>query len=877
MRKLALALGLSSLLALCFTQPSCTGNNTSSSTDSVTGQVSENKESSTKHSTYGLSFDLPSFYEYPDYTIDISNYTYEELVILRSVPYARNGHWFKEGEINEKFNAIRQYKIDLKTVVKAYAQDSLCHRKSKYWKAWENNYPQTYGMIKLNAEETAFVKRVDARIAEIRKTKFVTTEGLKLCNVDLLINQSYIENMTPELMEKLRTYNFAISEAKYQQLFNSYEKWCYDYTPSYVTTDLYLQAYHMYFSWLLKRLELVYFLPAIEAFSNDMFKQCLVGVDTAKTEDEKALAEFATSYFAVASHLATDKEVEGLPDNLSDTYKSEAKNCYAEADGSSPLLNIGIEDENIFPYSLFKPRGNYSRNDTTKRYFRSMMWMQSAWLCLETDQGLQRALYLALAYNKASQKTRDLCNKVYAPLEFLMGQPDNIAIIELAKLTEELGINQTSDLLDRSKLANFREIINSKTFGAGNKIKPKSEELMACKNKINLMPQRYVPDNEVLALMYDEKANSDRAFPCGLDVMDAFGSTAAANILDSTDHAAKKWKDYGKYRTLARKKFRQFTEYDKTMYNKWLESLVVLQNNDKNAPSYTKTSAWQKKNVNTALASWAELKHDAILYAEQPMGAEMGDGGDDYISLPDPVFVQNYLEPNLPFWKKLKEMLILNTNILKNAGYYEDEWIKKNTKSLLHMIEDNIVITEKELKDKPLSITENLYLQNIGGSMENFTLSVIDPIKELYEWFEVKGPDTCIAQVADVFTRNIPNCGKNGILHVATGKANEIFVVVERQGKVYITRGAVFDYYEFVEKGNRLTDEEWQIRLAENKQQGRPSWMSSLMTENEVKTNRKSGTRYSYPAWLLDYHNYQPGEELLDPSDIMAPDDTYND
>ena len=41
-----------------------------------------------------------------------------------------------------------------------------------------------------------------------------------------------------------------------------------------------------------------------------------------------------------------------------------------------------------------------------------------------------------------------------------------------------------------------------------------------------------------------------------------------------------------------------------------------------NAPYFMLTPQWEKKNLNAALASWAELKHDAILYAKQPMGAE---------------------------------------------------------------------------------------------------------------------------------------------------------------------------------------------------------------------------------------------------------------
>ena len=56
-------------------------------------------------------------------------------------------------------------------------------------------------------------------------------------------------------------------------------------------------------------------------------------------------------------------------------------------------------------------------------------------------------------------------------------------------------------------------------------------------------------------------------------------------------------------------------------------TLQSLGDTAQSLPYFMKTPQWQKKNLNTALASWAELKHDAILYAKQPMVAECGSGG----------------------------------------------------------------------------------------------------------------------------------------------------------------------------------------------------------------------------------------------------------
>ena len=63
------------------------------------------------------------------------------------------------------------------------------------------------------------------------------------------------------------------------------------------------------------------------------------------------------------------------------------------------------------------------------------------------------------------------------------------------------------------------------------------------------------------------------------------------------------------------------------MANRWMQSLQTLGDTAQVRPYFMQTPQWQKKILNTALASWAELKHDAILYAKQPMLAECGDGG----------------------------------------------------------------------------------------------------------------------------------------------------------------------------------------------------------------------------------------------------------
>jgi hypothetical protein len=56
-----------------------------------------------------------------------------------------------------------------------------------------------------------------------------------------------------------------------------------------------------------------------------------------------------------------------------------------------------------------------------------------------------------------------------------------------------------------------------------------------------------------------------------------------------------------------------------------------------------------------------------------------------------------------------------------------------------------------------------------------------------------------------------------------------MFVVVPIEGKLYLTRGAVFTYYEFRQpSSNRLTDEEWQRMLKSGEAPAPPSWIKSF-------------------------------------------------
>ncbi len=56
-------------------------------------------------------------------------------------------------------------------------------------------------------------------------------------------------------------------------------------------------------------------------------------------------------------------------------------------------------------------------------------------------------------------------------------------------------------------------------------------------------------------------------------------------------------------------------------YSAWLYSfLPVLAEKNEAYPDFMRSQAWALKDVNAVLGSWAELKHDTVLYSKMPEG-----------------------------------------------------------------------------------------------------------------------------------------------------------------------------------------------------------------------------------------------------------------
>ena len=750
----------------------------------------------TKDQTAPVStLDVESLRDSVDLDMDITGLSLSDLRILENVFLAQKGYPFEDAYIRSVYGSTTWYDSLMwefdqneQHFVDAPYNENMSYRESYY-----NSIKPEF--IAYTDEQRAFVNRVRQREDELRKLNFKSEKEGDKVNILNIVNPALLKDPDQQLWDYLGRNGFAIVPAQHQQLFHVYEQNDYHEFPAFVTTDLFLQLYHLYFDCMLREVEQEKFIPLLDEF-------CKEARNKLSTENDDPAEQWLSTYFTVANAL-----LDGCPLTTDETAQTEYKKVMESEDAPSEFL--GYTDV-LFNYSLFRPRGHYTRNEALGRYFRTMMWLQTVPFQTDKEEDMKKALMLAQLIGHNTKLTK-LYKQLTEPMTYLMGQPDDVSILQVWQLHQ-----QEPDFKKLCK--KIDEIAEKQT-----RIRPKF--LRTSRNKVRLMPQRYQPDAEVLQEMVDyDSETTKREAPKGLDVFAAMGVSAAEKILVDELNEPNRW---GKYTTNLKRMKKRMNEikWSENASTQWMSALKTIADKPQHAPYFMLTPEWDKKSLNAMLGSWTELKHDAILYAKQPMGAECGGAGP-----PDPI-VKGYVEPNIQFWQKAIDLLKENKKILTTHDLLTEKIANAN-QQLIEQAEFLLAMSKKELKGEVLKDVEYDQLEYIGAKFENMSLDLLrDSEHEFWSWEAIQGPDRKVALVADVYTANADNNPDKSILYEAIGDADEIYVVVEIGGYLWLTRGAVFSYREFDRPidEQRMNDEEWQQYLEHHPRWGVPEWMNPII------------------------------------------------
>lgn len=636
-------------------------------------------------------------------------------------------------------------------------------------------------------------------------------------NPDLsnIVNLNQFGEFSEEQLELIIKNNFVVNPTKQEQLFYIYEENQYKEIPSFITTDSVLQVYHIFYDYYLRTLENEKFLGILEELTDIMLKDSIAIYNEIDNKDVKNAQLKNIAFFAVAN-LCLEK---GLSGDMPNEAREMANKEFEKINNHN-----GFEQSAIYPYELdysqFIPRGHYTRSEDLERYFKAMMWYGQAPFPLYIIENEERNIEQTI---QAMLITHSLCSNkeaferwesIYEATNFFVGSSDDLSIYQYGEILfniygESPNLNK---LNDKDKLDEFYKEAD-KLPEPG--IKPKYTSVTTPNGKqFRFMGQRYILDSEIIQELVEPII---RPIPSGLDIMGVLGSTRAEEIQMAKEENMG-WADYPKEFNRLKEKFGNLKddEWMKNMYNGWIWTLLgFLEPFGDGYPSFMTNEAWVDKDLNTALGSWSELKHDTILYGKQS-GAEMGDG-----LMP----TKGYVEPNIEVYEKLLWLTRFSRENL-NQRNLSIETIDEKMMVFETLLEFLISCSIKELRNEELTEDEYYRIGYYGGTLESLTSSFAgDGIR----WFEITSEtDKNMAVIADFHTIAPNSYSGGGCMEAGVGPAYEIYVVVPINGELYLTRGAVFSYHEFI-SDERLTDEKWQKMIKEDKQPPMPEWTNSFI------------------------------------------------
>lgn len=601
--------------------------------------------------------------------------------------------------------------------------------------------------------------------------------------------------------------------------------------PVFITTDFAAHCQHLIFDRMLQYTEEEYFLPAMSELTDAFITALEKRIDAPADVREKAIQYFQVpqlimktapsvegdgSYYSPIVYV--DQSTDAINEILSQypvAVQTDYKSIMSAVPGTEEIFQ---EDED---FSQYKPRGHYTKNGLLETYFRAQMWYGHLHFSIAKPKSGQTLPQAILDKEAAMMLIVDTVQKddilyymwseLFEPITALIGMSDDLSFYDICPLWKDQNVTDFSQWAsDQNNLHSFMSLCAATLRPPAisgqsvfNMYSEQDEEtgMPSVPMGWRLFGQRFTYDSFVHEKVSPPRLLS-RDFVRGLDIMKAFGSKTAEALLAKTD-----------YQTMPGLKEvldsfeTEIAAYDSSFWNQSYYNQVLYQVKtqatfEQGAGFYfTETPAWNIKSQLAAHGTWAELRHDTILYVKQTAAERAGDGDFDPTfrtePLPKPV---HYVEPNVPFWEGSVNSV---ANLIKIYNFYGllDSDSERTLNSLMEMYQRLLAISKQEAQNLPISQSDNDWLPTVASSFGNLVMvhnrngyiSDNDLLK--------------MACIADVFTNN----DYGACLEVGVAVPFRLYIPLnDSQGGKRIAIGYGFSYVEFLQSAeDRMTDEQW--------------------------------------------------------------------
>jgi hypothetical protein len=514
----------------------------------------------------------------------------------------------------------------------------------------------------------------------------------------------------------------------------------------------------------------------------------------------------------------------------------------------SPLLGVPID------YSQIVPRGAADTSSARAAYARAVSWLTVAPFALAA-RGDAEGAPLAVGRARASTRAALLLARLvefdvdaeaaYAlrrwltVVELAGGGSDDVTLRELLDVASSVGMDAHTPrgFIDAAKLARLRHALLAAraaklddgaamvgvTEHAGRAV---PLDYMRAATSVRILPARSTPDADVLqSLVFPSvgKLSADaraapasardgiRALPRALDVAAWLGSREARILLhEAGDDAYARFEDVRD--ALDARAPPEGSRHD-SVYASSLDAIATYlapSAADGSQPGVS-TSAWRRRKVETSLAAWTTLRHDALPFARFPLASALPAPAPTRIASPaaaplvsppvDPRVLPAFVESHPEAIAKLLALVRQTSHGLRALREIpEASPAIPLIDASERLLADALAVALREANDEPLTEDDHEALSTFPTRLAALEATLAAS----------QAADASLA--VDVHT----DLGSARALVEACGDLDDLFVVVREPhtGRLVLTVGAAATHYE-LEAPVRLrpTDDTWRAEL----------------------------------------------------------------
>lgn len=582
--------------------------------------------------------------------------------------------------------------------------------------------------------------------------------------------------------------------------------------PAFISADAVLHLSESALGQVSRSVERDYLLPEMRMLDREMYEVSMsqyesIGAPSSPAEQRMATTALRNAaYFAVPMSLLDPTFT--APDVISPVVSAELALISASQEITvSPLLDIpGLraEERQRIDYSGFVPPGRYALDEELARYHQALTWHRAIALRPSQREETRSAVLMAYAMSTRSA-ARVLWDRVHDTLAFLHGQDASFTPAEYAELIPLVWGDEVeiTSFADEEALDAFATAVQGLPL-PDNPIWTLREREGSLVRQWHFVRPTFRLDDHVFertTYTYVGSPSDPRVLPSYVDLSAALGSFES--YLVAAEMGENRYSNYVDQLDNVRSELStlQPGHWTADLPGNWLYAYrALIADKTLSYPEWMRTAPWQRRELQTMYGSWTTVQHDGGTVtatstlesssAEEPPAAPWG-----------------YVEPQPQVYGRLNALTRmlgegLDRRLMLTTA---NRTLLTELETWLGLLQD---IARRELTGQTLDASEYQRLGEFSSLLRGLA-----PAKD------------------EAVTVRITEAEKAHLVE-ATGRVNEIYVIVERDREQYLARGGVYGHYEFTWPAiEPLTDAQWREQLDIGAAPERPVWVHRFIVE----------------------------------------------